>query len=118
MPTAASRSAFISARIAAAQLRGTGCPNGQAAPCFGRAIGNPNIYGIAVGSFAGPNFPPPTFSVWDEVMPLARSGDGDRALFTGSFSVQLTQHLLLTNSPPSVGHGCARIATLCGPHRG
>ena len=29
---------------------------------------NPNIYGITVGSFADPNFPPPTFSVWEEVM--------------------------------------------------
>ena len=25
---------------------------------------DPNIYGITVGSFADPNFPPPTFSVW------------------------------------------------------
>jgi hypothetical protein len=29
---------------------------------------DPNIYGITVGSFADPNFPPPTFSVWEEVM--------------------------------------------------
>jgi hypothetical protein len=29
---------------------------------------NPNIYGIAVGSFADPNFPPPTSSGWEEVM--------------------------------------------------
>ena len=29
---------------------------------------NPNTYGIAVGSFADPNFPPPTYSAWEEVM--------------------------------------------------
>jgi hypothetical protein len=29
---------------------------------------DPNIYGITVGSFADPNFPPPTFSVWEEMM--------------------------------------------------
>jgi hypothetical protein len=29
---------------------------------------NPNIYGITVGSFADPNFPPPTYSAWEEVM--------------------------------------------------
>ena len=29
---------------------------------------NPNTYGITVRSFADPNFPPPTFSVWEEVM--------------------------------------------------
>jgi hypothetical protein len=67
-PTAASRSASTSARIAAAPLSGTGYPNGRAAPCFGRAIGNPNIYGIVVGSFADPNFPRPTSSAWEEAM--------------------------------------------------
>jgi hypothetical protein len=54
--TAASRSAFISARMR------------QAATSFGRADRNPNTYRIAVGSFADPNFPPPTSSVWEEVM--------------------------------------------------
>ena len=29
---------------------------------------NPNTFGITVGSFADLNFPPPTFSVWEEVM--------------------------------------------------
>src|SRR6266446_10843121 len=29
---------------------------------------NPDIYGIAVGSFADPNFPPPTSSGREEVM--------------------------------------------------
>jgi hypothetical protein len=29
---------------------------------------DPEIYGITVGSFADPNFPAPTFSVWEEVM--------------------------------------------------
>jgi hypothetical protein len=28
----------------------------------------PNIYGNTVGTFADPNFPPPTYSVWEEVM--------------------------------------------------
>jgi hypothetical protein len=65
---AASRSASTSSRIAAASLRGTGCPNGQAATSFGRATGTPTCYGIAVGSFADPNFPPPTSSGWEEAM--------------------------------------------------
>jgi hypothetical protein len=26
----------------------------------------PDCYGIAVGTFADPNFPPPTFSVWEQ----------------------------------------------------
>jgi len=43
--TAASRSAFISARIAAAPLRGTGCPNEQAATFFGRVTGTPTSTG-------------------------------------------------------------------------
>jgi hypothetical protein len=29
---------------------------------------NPNIYGITVGSFANSNFPPPTYSGWEEVI--------------------------------------------------
>jgi hypothetical protein len=28
----------------------------------------PNTYGIKVGSFVDPNFPPPTYSAWEEVM--------------------------------------------------
>jgi hypothetical protein len=64
---AASRSVFISARTAAAPLRGTGCPSGRQQRLLG-GDGDPNIYGITVGSFADPNFPQPTFSVWEEVM--------------------------------------------------
>jgi hypothetical protein len=41
----ASRSAFVSARTAAAPLRGTGCPKGQAATSFGRATGIPTSTG-------------------------------------------------------------------------
>jgi hypothetical protein len=67
MPTAASRSAFISARIAAAPLRGTGCPDGGGSNVFWEGDQNPNTYGIAVGSFADPNFPPSTYSAWEEV---------------------------------------------------
>src|SRR5271169_4239351 len=48
-PTAASRSASTAAPTAEGDR-------------------DPNIYGITVSSFADPNFPPPTFSVWEEVM--------------------------------------------------
>src|SRR6267143_4715397 len=67
MSTAASRCAFISPRIAAAPLRGTGCPHGQAATSFGEGDRNPNIYGITVDS-SDPKSPPPTSSAWEEVM--------------------------------------------------
>ena len=29
---------------------------------------NPNTFGITVGSFGDPNFPPPTYSAWEELM--------------------------------------------------
>jgi hypothetical protein len=28
----------------------------------------PTIFGVAVGAFADPDFPPPTFSIWEEAM--------------------------------------------------
>ncbi len=43
------------------------CPN-CGSNVFWEGDKDPNIYGITVGSFADPNFPPPTFSVWEEVM--------------------------------------------------
>jgi hypothetical protein len=44
------------------------CPNAAGSYVFWEGDRNPNTYGIAVGSFADPNFPPPTYSVWEEVM--------------------------------------------------
>ena len=43
------------------------CPN-CGSNVFWEGDKDPNIFGITVGSFADPNFPPPTFSVWEEVM--------------------------------------------------
>jgi hypothetical protein len=43
------------------------CPN-CGSNVFWEGDKDPNIYGITVGSFADPNFPPPTFSVWEEMM--------------------------------------------------
>jgi hypothetical protein len=45
-----------------------GLPERAGSSIFWEGDRNPNIYGITVGSFADPNFPPPTYSVWEEVM--------------------------------------------------
>jgi hypothetical protein len=43
------------------------CPN-CGSNVFWEGDKDTKIYGITVGSFADPNFPPPTFSVWEEMM--------------------------------------------------
>ena len=43
------------------------CPN-CGSNVFSEADRAPEYCGITVGSFADPNFPPPTFSVWEESM--------------------------------------------------
>jgi hypothetical protein len=43
------------------------CPN-CGSNVFWEGDRNPNTFGITVGSFADPNFPPPTSSAWEEVM--------------------------------------------------
>ena len=41
------------------------CPNCGSSVYWNADI-RPDEYGIAVGAFADPNFPPPAFSVWEE----------------------------------------------------
>ena len=41
------------------------CPNCGGFVCWNADI-RPDQYGMAVGAFADPNFPPPTYSVWEE----------------------------------------------------
>jgi len=43
------------------------CPN-CGGNVFWEGDRNSAIYGITVGSFADPNFPPPTYSLWEESM--------------------------------------------------
>jgi hypothetical protein len=110
--TAASRSAFISAQIAAAPLRGTGCPNGQAATSSGRATGT--LTPRRSRSVASPirtSRRQPTRRGRGEAS-LAGSGDGDRAFSTGSSSDPLTCLSTISNPTsrrprdrPLVGHG-------------
>jgi hypothetical protein len=35
---------------------------------FSEGDRSPDSYGITVGSFADPDFPPPTLSIWEEAM--------------------------------------------------
>ena len=44
-----------------------GLPEWASSNVFWEGDGNPNTYEITVGSFADPNFPPPTYSAWEEV---------------------------------------------------
>ena len=43
------------------------CPN-CGSNVFSEGDRSPNSYGITVGSFADPDFPPPTLSIWEEAM--------------------------------------------------
>jgi hypothetical protein len=46
------------------------CPNAAGSNVFWEGDRIPNTYGIKVGSFTDPNFPPPTYPAWEEVMHL------------------------------------------------
>jgi hypothetical protein len=43
-------------------------PEGAGSNVFWEGDRNPNTFGITVGSFADPNFTPPTYSAWEEVV--------------------------------------------------
>src|SRR6266852_922044 len=49
------------------------CPN-CGSNVFWEGDRNPNTFGITVGSFADPNFPPPTYSAWEEVILICSTG--------------------------------------------
>jgi hypothetical protein len=76
----ASRSAFVSARTAAAPLRGTGCPDGQAAASLGRRPEPQNLRDHR-GQLRRSELPAANLlGVGRGGASLARRGDGDRAL--------------------------------------
>jgi hypothetical protein len=82
----ASRSAFVSARTAAAPLRGTGCRMGRQQRLLGRRPEPEHLWDRG-GQLRRSELPAANFlGVGRGEASLARSRDGDRALPTGSSS--------------------------------
>jgi hypothetical protein len=67
----------------------------------------PTIFGVAVGAFADPDFPPPTFSIWEEAMhPWMDGANRHRALSAGPPSRYLI--LLYQSQNEAEDHKCDR----------